>query len=398
MTVIERTRFTVPLAAVAGLLWALTGVGSAGCNKNKQDGTTPRARASGSSAGSSSSAGSPAAREGGSAPAAAEGGSAPAAREGGSAPAGAAPGEAGPRRAGWTPPRPRGLAKPPPLKLMTMAQLRQLLQSGRYDQAIKEARKILGQRERDVPAMAVMAEAYFRKKEYELCRAVLDTINEQQKDHPLYLYLSGRIYLHEKNYSLARQFFEKAVQKNPRLLDAWTVIGVRYLEGGNYQKALSALLKAKALPGGNTYAMNLNIGSCYRALAHRNKNIQHLITALNYYNEAEKLYRQAPGHSNRAYLKAIYNKAILYLDAKVFPGLNKIQRLERGIALMQQYVTLAPRYSAKTWYQEKKAVMKILNKAKNVDLPAAKAMAQAKAAQQPRPAPRRTAPRQPPPR
>jgi tetratricopeptide (TPR) repeat protein len=271
-----------------------------------------------------------------------------------------------------------------------MAELRQLLQNGKHAQAIRGARKILEHNERSVPAMAVMAEAYFRRGDYELCRAVLDAINEQQKNHPLYLYLSGRIYLKEKNYSLALSFFEKAVKKNPKLLDAWTVVGVRHLQAGSYQKALNALLKAKALPGGNTYAMNLNIGSCYRALAHRTHNPQQLVTALNYYNEAEKLYRQSPGHSGQAYLKALYNKAILYLDAKKFPGLTTIKRLEKGIALMKQYVTLAPRKAPKKWAREKKAVMKILNKAQNVELPSAKAMARAKAASQPRPAPRRT--------
>lgn len=352
-------------------------------------GGAPAAREGG---GGTASEGASAAREGGNgAGAAPSGGGTPAARPG----AATAPGSGG-----WTPPRPRGLAKPPPPKLLSMDQLRQLLQGGKYALAIKESRKILEQNERSVPAMAVMAEAYFRRGDYELCRAVLDAINLQQKDHPLYLYLSGRIYLKEKNYSLAQSFFEKAVQKNPRLLDAWTVIGVRHLEGGSYQKALGALLKAKALPGGNTYAMNLNIGSCYRALAHRLKNPQQLITALNYYTEAEKLFRQSPGNANKVYLKAVYNKGILYLDAKTFPGMNKIQRLEKGIGFLQQYVTLAPRFAAKKWYAEKKSVMKILNKAKNVDLPAAKAMAQARAAAaaQPRTAPRRAAPRQPPPR
>ena len=80
---------------------------------------------------------------------------------------------------------------------------------------------------------------------------------------------------------MARRFFEQAVQKNPRLLDAWLVIGVRALEGGAYQKALAALQKVKALPGGNTYSVNLNIGSCYRALAHQQNNTQLLLTALN---------------------------------------------------------------------------------------------------------------------
>jgi tetratricopeptide (TPR) repeat protein len=260
--------------------------------------------------------------------------------------------------------------------------------AGKYDEVIREARKALEQNERSVPPMAAMAEAYFHKKEYELCRAVLDSINEQQKEHPLYLYLRGRMFIIEGNFSLAQAFFEKAVEKNPSLLDAWTVIGVRRLQGGSYQRALEALLRAKALPGGNTYAMNLNIGSCYRGLAHQGGGAEQFQAALNYYTEAERLFSQDPGNSGKAYLMAIYNKAILHLDAQTFPGLTNIQRLERGILFMEQYVTLAPRLDPKAWAAERADVLKILTKAKTVDLPAAKAGGQARPVQpQPPPAP-----------
>lgn len=285
----------------------------------------------------------------------------------------------------------------------TEDQLKQLVQQGRYDESIREARRVLERNERSVPAMAVMAEAYFHKKEFELCRAVLASIYEQQKDHPLYLYLQGRMSLHEENYGLAQTYFEKAVEKNPQLLDAWTVIGVRRLQGGNYQHALEALLKARALPGGNTHAMNLNIGSAYRGLAHQKGSAEQLTTALNYYVEAEKLYRQVPGNAGKSYLKALYNKGILFLDATQFPGLTTIQRLERGIRYLESYVALAPREDSRGWAQEKAEVTKILNKAKNVDLPSAKAMAEAQAAQPaqpeaPREAPRPAEPTEPPPR
>ena len=67
------------------------------------------------------------------------------------------------------------------------------------------------------------------------------------------------------------------------------------------------MLKAKALAGGNTYKMNLNIGSVYRGLAHRQKNAQLYVMALNYYQEAEKLHGQLPGNSGKIEVK--YNTA-----------------------------------------------------------------------------------------
>ena len=315
------------------------------------------------------------------------------------------PGDSDPRRPAIVAPphgRPVAPSRPPPVKIMTVAQIKALIAAKQYDQAISEAKKVLEQHEGSVPAMAAMAMAYYRKGELELCRAVLAAINLQEKNNALYLYLWGHLHLREKNYALSQKYFERAVAKNPRLLDAWLVIGVRHLRGGSYQKALTALLRAKGLAGGNTYATNLNIGSTYRGLAHRTSNPQHFVTALNYYAEAEKIFRQQPGNATKPYLNALYNKAILFLDASKFPGYTKVRRLEQGLNFLQQYATLAPRYAPGKWQAESKEVMRILNKVKNADLPAARAMAKAAASAPPRPRvvrpPRRNAPAGPAPR
>ncbi len=306
-----------------------------------------------------------------------------------------------------TPPtRPRRptLGKEKKIKLIPMASIKKLIVAKQFRRAINEAKKHLEVNEKSVPAMAAMAEAYFRKGDLELCKAVLASINTLQKDHPLFLYLWGHLHLKDGSYALAVKYFERAVQKNPRLLDAWTMIGVRYLQGGSYQKALNALLKAKGLSGGNTFAMNLNIGSCYRGLAHRKANTSYYVTALNYYAESEKLYRRYGGAGNQTYVAALYNKAILFLDAKNFPGYTKVRRLQTGLKYLQMYVVLAPRKNPSAWAKEKKRVKALLNKVKNADLPAAKAMAQAAAAQaaaaraRPAPRPRRRTPPGPPPR
>ena len=299
-----------------------------------------------------------------------------------------------------TAPRRPSLGKEKKIVLMPLASVKKLIWAKQYRRAINEAKKHLEVNEKSVPAMAVMAEAYFHKGELELCKAVLASINTLHKDHPLFLYLWGHLYLRDGSFALAVKYFERAVQKSPLLLDAWTMIGVRYLQGGSFQKALNALLKAKGLPGGNTYAMNLNIGSCYRGLAHRNNTTSFYVTALNYYIESERLYKQS---ANQTYVSALYNKAILFLDARNFPGYSKVKRLETGLNYLEMYVVLAPRMNPGAWAKEKAAVKALLNKIKNADLPAAKAMANA-AASQPRttprttPRPRRRTPPGPPPR
>jgi tetratricopeptide (TPR) repeat protein len=367
----------------------------AGCSKDKKK-TTPEAR-----------------RRGGGDDPAARPGEGPSARRG-SRESGDGPVISSSRRPGERPgtdadpggitpptaPRRPTLGKEKKIVLLPIATIKRLIVAKQYQRAIAEAKKHLEVNEKSVPAMAIMAESYFRKGDDELCKAVLASINNLQKDHPLFLYLWGHLYLKDGSFALAVKYFERAVQQNPQLLDAWTMIGVRYLQGGSYQQALSALLKAKALSGGNTYAMNLNIGSCYRGLAHRGSNPSYYVTALNYYAEAEKLFKSV--NANQTYLPALYNKAILYLDAKQFPGYSKVKRLETGLSYLQMYVVLAPRKTPAVWAKEKKQVMALLNKIKNADLPAAKAMAQA-AASQPRtapvrPTPRRRTPPGPPPR
>ena len=245
---------------------------SPGCSKDKKNKTTPPGArgANGGDTGGDTGGDGPAARPG----SARESDSGPVVTTTNRPAARPTPGTS-PRGVTITPPtRPRRptLGKEKKIVLMPLATVKKLIIAKQYRRAINEAKKHLEVNEKSVPAMAAMAEAYFRKGELELCKAVLASINTLQKDHPLFLYLWGHLYLKDGSYALAVKYFERAVGKNPRLLDAWTMIGVRYLQGGSYQKALNALLKAKALSGGNTYAMNLNIGSCYRGLAHRNKN------------------------------------------------------------------------------------------------------------------------------
>lgn len=365
----------------------------AGCEKDKKKTTPDSRRASAGGGGGESGEGGPGAREGG----AGDADSGPVVSTTNRPAARGTPG-ARPRQVTVTPftrPRRATLGKEKKIKLMPMATIKRLIVAKQYKRVIYEAKKHLEVNEKSVPAMAVMAEAYFRKGDLELCKAVLASINSLQKDHPLFLYLWGHLYLKDGSFALAVKYFERAVRKNPRLLDAWTMIGVRYLQGGSYQKALNALLKAKALSGGNTYGMSLNIGSCYRGLAHRNKNTSFYVTSLNYYAEAEKLYKRSPGNANKTYLPALYNKAVLFLDGKKFPGYSKVRRLQTGLRYLEMYAVLAPRKTPAAWAKEKKAIKALINKIKNADLPAAKAMARAAASQ---PRPRRRTPPGPPPR
>ncbi len=377
--------FAVTVCAVLALAPA--------CSKDKKK-TTPRA-SSGARQSGEGAGGGEATRPVSSAPGARESDSGPVVTTT-NRPASRRGTSSGPRRVTITPPtRPRRptLAREQKVQLMPMAAIKKLIAGRQYRRAIGEAKKHLEVNEKSVPAMAAMAEAYFRKGDLELCKAVLASINNLQKDHPLFLYLWGHLYLKDGSYALAVKYFERAVQKNPRLLDAWTMIGMRYLQGGSYQKGLNALLKARALPGGNTYAMNLNIGSCYRGLAHRNNNKSYYVTALNYYLEAEKQFKATAGRASKTYLPALYNKAVLFLDAKGFPGYSKVRRLQTGLRYLQMYAVLAPQKTPSAWAKEKKTVKALITRIKNADLPAAKAMARAAAAQPrrratPGPAPR----------
>jgi tetratricopeptide (TPR) repeat protein len=291
------------------------------------------------------------------------------------------------------------------------------------------AKTVLALDEKNVPAMVVAALAYFRKGQISLCRAVLRFIADIDPNNATGFYLAGHLALHDNEHTRSRLFFEKAVEKNPNLPDAWAMLCVWYVQGKNWREtrgaragkdALKACTKACALDSRN-YKSRLNLGTVYRGLASDcrttaaarcdiqrqscraagtgESNCQARFTSClkpavtrckqgeaGYYKKAKDTYWKAnalygrylrrKGRPARLYPMAVFNIGVLYLDAAAFPGESAISRLQKAKKYLRQYLrAVDPRQARK----ESAAVKKLIQRA-DTKIQAVKAKAAAAAA------------------
>lgn len=348
-------------------------------------------------------------------------------------------------------PEPRPEARPearprvdPKIKIQqSLAEAKQAFRSGQYTRAIAMAKSVLALDEKNIDAMVIVAQAYFKNGEVELCRAVLQFIADIDPQNAVGFYLAGHLALHDREYRKAKAFFEKAVEKNPNLPDAWSMLCAWYVQGKNWKEtragrkgkdAHTACTKAVALDGAS-FQNRLNLGTLYRGLAtdcrsrlaarcatiKANCESQKLSTAKcrqqfetcfkpgiascaqsegTYYKSARDAYLRAnelymrhlrkTGQTAKPYAPAYFNLGVLFLDALSFPGESGVSRLNKAKGYLQLYLrSMDPRLLRK----EQKHVQALI-RAADMKIQAEKAKEEARKAaaaaarQAPRPKPR----------
>lgn len=197
------------------------------------------------------------------------------------------------------------------------------LRSGQYEQAIRTCKDALRRNEKYVPAMVVMARAYFHlnKAEFAEAMCVETALKIEPRTGECY-HLLGHIALKQDNRELALKNFEKATQVQPGLGAAWLNYGALLVEVKNFSAAVPALKRAvELLP--NRPEAYVNLGSALRGDGK-------LV-------EARQAFVKALGMRPR-YPAALFNLGILYLDAtQVFDGKDRLRQLDESIAYLNQY-------------------------------------------------------------
>jgi tetratricopeptide (TPR) repeat protein len=234
-------------------------------------------------------------------------------------PAGAAPVDAptGGGNVGVSPATGEG---PAPVREVKAAEA--AVRARRYERAIGQARRALRKSEKYVPAMVVMARAYYGLGKLEFTEAVCDiALKLKPNTGPCY-HLIGLVALKQENESRALKNFEKSTQVQPGFAPAWLNFGAMLLRIKAYERAAGALERAaEYLP--NRPEVQLNLGSAYRG-------------------------SRKPGQARQAYIKAMklrprypqayFNMGILYLDAtSTFDGKNRMQQLAEAQAWLTRY-------------------------------------------------------------
>ncbi len=199
------------------------------------------------------------------------------------------------------------------------------LKRQRYEDAIRQAKLALGRDERYVPAMVVLAKAYYYERKYELATSIVDIAKSIDPNSAECYNLIGFIALTHDDRISATAAFRKATELDSRYGNAWDNLAAQYLYGKNYDGALGAAERATQLLPQFAKAWN-NLGS-----AHRGKQ---------QYGEAESAYKRAtqldPNDAD-----AYFNLGILYLDAKEMPGTDLITKLNTSINYLNKYKQLA---------------------------------------------------------
>lgn len=217
------------------------------------------------------------------------------------------------------PPEQKGDPKP------DTAVAQRYLKSGRYEDAIREAKLALGRDERYVPAMVALAKAYYYEHKYELATSIVDIAKSIDGNNAECYNLLGFLALAHDDRISATAAFKKATELDARYGNAWDNLAAQYLYAKNYDGALAAAKRATELLPTFTKAW-LNLGSAYRGKQQ--------------YAEAENAYKRAV-QLDPNYADAYFNLGILFLDAKQMPGTDTITKFNTAINYLNRYKQLA---------------------------------------------------------
>ena len=194
------------------------------------------------------------------------------------------------------------------------------LKRGRFEDAIRQSKLALGRDERYVPAMVVLAKAYYNNKKYELAGQIIDIAKQIEPNNPELYNLLGFLALTRNDRIGATSSFKKATEVDGTYAPGWINLTAQYLYAKNYDGALQAGEKAvHQQPNAKTY---MNLGSAYRGVKK--------------YAESDKAFKKAlefdPQNGD-----VYFNLGILYLDAKDYAGLDLIQRNNLAINYLTRY-------------------------------------------------------------
>lgn len=195
------------------------------------------------------------------------------------------------------------------------------LRRGRQEDAIRQAKIALARDERYVPAMVVLAKAYYAQRKFELATSIIDIAKSVDANNAECYNLLGFLALRRDDHISATAAFKKATELNGSYAAAWNNLASQYLYAKNYDSALEAAENAARLAP-NFAGAQLNLGSALRGKQR--------------YVEADAAYRRALA-ADSSLTDAYFNLGILYLDAKEIPNQDLITKLNAAIAFFNRY-------------------------------------------------------------
>jgi len=195
-----------------------------------------------------------------------------------------------------------------------------LLQLNQPQAAETECKRVLKDDERNIRAMQLLSQAYFRQGKYELSKLVLENARAVDGSDAATHNLLGATLLKLKQKPQALEEFRAAAQARPDFAEARNNYGVMLVEAGDYEGAVRELEAAVALAPDFVPA-RLNLGNAYRGKAELPR--------------AEAQYQKV-AQLQPALADTYFNLAILNLDSEL-PGVDTVERMNRAIAYFKTY-------------------------------------------------------------
>lgn len=211
--------------------------------------------------------------------------------------------------------------KPDSLSLRNAYDRVRLLQQGQAADVIATAKKVLRKDEKNVDAMANLAQAYHQQGKHELAIAILTNALAIRADDPEMLMLQALAHEKLDEGPRARLVLEKAIAlPGGASAEAYNNLGLVYHGAGDYQGAEAQFRKALAR-WPDMLAANVNLGNALKGQKR--------------FVDAEASFKRAMAISPKS-ADVYYNLGILYLDGEL-PEMTPVQRLERALAFFDRY-------------------------------------------------------------
>ncbi|MEL6179790.1 MAG: tetratricopeptide repeat protein [Myxococcota bacterium] len=203
------------------------------------------------------------------------------------------------------------------------AKLLVLLHSGRFEEVVSNAKKVLRADETNTRAMLAMAGAYAQLGKHELSEDILKQILKGGAE-PYVLaevhYRLGFVYMAQDRDGAAIGAFRSAVDKRPDFAEARNNLGVLYHKARDYENAIVHFREAIGIYPQFKEAY-LNLGN-----AHKGQKS---------WQEAEKAFLKATQLASD-FAPAYFNLGVLYLDA-TFDGRDRKEQFQLAIDNFNRY-------------------------------------------------------------
>ncbi|WP_395831253.1 tetratricopeptide repeat protein [Archangium violaceum] len=201
-----------------------------------------------------------------------------------------------------------------------IALVQALLCQKRLDAAATEAKRVLKAEERNVRAMQLLAQVYYRERKYELAKMVLENARTLAPNEAVTHNALGLVQLALGTKPAALESFKKASELKPEFAEARNNLGALLNEAQDYDAAIRELEAAvQAAP--DFVSARLNLGNAYRGLGDFTR-------ALAEYQHVLRLAPELPD--------TLFNLAILHLDAEP-PEMDPVVRLQTCLSYFEQY-------------------------------------------------------------